>query len=201
MRGVRMNKLGVILFAFIIIVGGCIISRSVRNEDNEIESLTIEWQRLVDERGQTCQRCGSTEKEVEKAFHSLEQSLAPLGIKVTLEKKALDPATCAEDVSQSNRIWVGKRPLEEWLDAQVGQSHCGFCCAGLGDNVECRTIEVEGQAYETIPAELIIKAGLLAASRLLNVESNDPCRAKKTSIELPSSGCCPKSDSNLKECK
>ncbi len=83
--------------------------------------LKITWQRLVDEKGQTCQRCGSTEKELQKALQSLDKSLTPLGIKVALKKKALDPAVCAKDISQSNRIWIGKQSLEEWLGAKVGK--------------------------------------------------------------------------------
>ncbi len=150
--------------------------------------LKIEWQRLVDEKGQTCQRCGSTEKEVRKAFQGLKQSLAPLGIKVTLEKKALDPSTCAKDVLQSNRIWIGGRTLEEWLDAQVGKSPCGFCCAELGDKVECRTVEIGEQVYETIPADLIIQAGLLAAAELTKTETSGKSKAEKSSKEKP---CCP----------
>ena len=194
-----MKKIIAIVFA-LIIVGGCATVTSRTGKDNNMETLTIRWQRLVDEGGQTCQRCGSTGKEVQKAFHSLKQSLAPLGIKVTLEEKALDPATVAKDISQSNRIWVGERPLEEWLDAKVGKSPCAICCAELGDNVECRTVEVEGKTYEVIPADLIVKAGLLAASQLLAGGSGEPCNAPcceiKTSPEIPSSSCCPKPKSS-----
>lgn len=154
-------------------------------------ALGIRWQRLVDERGQTCQRCASTEKEVQNAFHTLRQSLAPLGIEVSLEKEALDPATCAKDLSQSNRIWVGGRALEEWLNAQVGQSPCQTCCEQLGDDVECRTVEVEGRTYESIPADLIVKAGLLAASQILTVEQNEPCCGETNLAEAPPGGCCP----------
>ena len=136
-----------------------------------MKALKVEWQRLVDEKGQTCQRCGSTEKEVQKAFQSLKQSLAPLGIKVSLEKKVLDPSTCAKDVLQSNRIWIDGRTLEEWLGAQVGKSACRFCCTELGNEVECRTVEVGEQVYETIPANLIIQAGLLAAAELTKKEA------------------------------
>ena len=193
-----MNKLLAIVFAFIFAgCGYCTTANSKAEEDNNMKILTIQWQRLVDEKGQTCERCGSTEKEVQKAFQGLKQSLAPLGIRVTLEKKALDPATCAKDISQSNRIWVGGRPLEEWLNAQVGQSPCATCCAELGSEVECRTVEVKGQTYETIPADLIIKAGLLAASQLFAVGPNEPKTSSKASFD----SCCPKPDTNLKECK
>ncbi|UCG31466.1 MAG: DUF2703 domain-containing protein [candidate division WOR-3 bacterium] len=151
-----------------------------------MKTLTIRWQRLVDEKGQTCERCGATEKEVQTACQNLEKSLTPLGIQVNLEEKALDSATCAKDVSESNRIWIDDRPLEEWLNAVVGKSSCEFCCEELGPDVECRTVTIEGRTFETIPANLIVKAGLLAASHLLNVESNEPCCGEK-----PSGGCCP----------
>ena len=179
----------IIVFSIFVIVFSIFCFQGcAEQKETKMKVLKIEWQRLVDEKGQTCQRCGSTEKEVQKAFQSLKQSLAPLRIRVILEKEALDPATCAKDISQSNRIWIGGRPLEEWLKAEVGQSPCGICCAELGSDVECRTVEVEGQTYEEIPADLIIKAGLLAASQLFTPK-------------IPSSSCCPQSNSNSKECK
>lgn len=128
-----------------------------------MKTLKIKWQRLVDERGQTCKRCGSTESELQKALQILEKSLAPLGIKVTIEKTALAPKIFTDDPSESNRIWISGRPLEEWLDAQVSQSPCCDIC---GD-AECRTVEVERKTYETIPSDLIVRAGLVAASQLL----------------------------------
>ncbi len=146
--------------------------------------LKITWQRLVDEKGQTCQRCSSTEEELQEAFQSLKKSFAPLGIKVTLKKKSLDPVTCAKDISQSNRIWVGDQSLEEWLGAKVGKNLCGFCCAELGDQVECRTVEVEGQVYETIPADLIIRAGLLAAADLYEGPSAKSCCPGDSSAKM-----------------
>jgi hypothetical protein len=156
-----------------LIAGSYAFTENIKGAD--MKTLTIRWQRLVDEKGQTCERCGSTEKEVQKAFRSLEKSLTPLGITVTLEEKTLDSATCAEDISESNRIWIGNRPLEKWLGALVSESSCEFCCTEIGSDVECRTIIHEGKTFETIPANLIIKAGLLAASHLLSVESSEPC--------------------------
>jgi len=157
----------------------------------------------VGKSGGTCSRCELTQKEVKDAFHSLEESLAPLGIKVTLDEKTLDSAACTKDISQSNRIWIGEHPLEEWLGAEVGKSPCGGCCAALGADVECRTIEVDGQVYEKIPAELIVKAGLVAASeRVVSAKSNPCCPKKacsKPCEKTASSSCCPKSDGSSKE--
>jgi hypothetical protein len=87
-----------------------------------MKTLTITWQRLlVDESGRTCDRCGATERELERAVHTLKQSLAPLGIEVVLVKKALDAVAFAKDALESNRVWIGGKPLEEWLGADVGQ--------------------------------------------------------------------------------
>ena len=83
-----------------------------------MKTLNIKWQRL-ESKGKTCPRCEATGKEIEKAVHSLKQSMAPLGIEVSLEKKVLTQEIFAKDVSQSNRIWIGAKSLEEWLNAKA----------------------------------------------------------------------------------
>ena len=127
-----------------------------------MKTLHIKWQRLVDENMQTCPRCRTTEKEINSAVASLRASLAPLGMDVQLEKGVLDRATFQESPTESNRIWISERSLEFWLGATVGQSQC---CDTCGD-AECRTVVVDGDIYEGIPSELIVKAGLKAAAEL-----------------------------------
>lgn len=136
-----------------------------------MKTLTIKWQRVESE-GKTCPRCEATGKEIEKAIHTLKQSMAPLGIEVILEKKVLTTEIFAKDVSQSNRIWIGARPLEDWLGAKVGQSPCP--CEVCGE-AQCRTLEIEGAVYETISAAIIIKAALMAASQLTLAEISESC--------------------------
>ena len=65
--------------------------------------LKIKWQRLVFQ-GEQCTRCSSTEKEVEKAFQSLKQSLALLETNVLLEKKELSLGTYKKDVLESGKV-------------------------------------------------------------------------------------------------
>jgi hypothetical protein len=153
---------------------------------NKKKILKIDWQRLVTD-GQTCPRCGDTGLEVEKASRSLEQSLAPLGIKVVLEKHELTPEAFQRDPSRSNRLSLNGVPLEEWLGLKVGQSPC---CGPCGD-AECRTLESGGQVYETLPADLIIQAGLRAASKLVNPQTVDPCCQKDAKVKNPKPSCCP----------
>ena len=89
-----------------------------------MKKLSIRWQKLVNEAGQTCERCGSTGNAAQTAFKKLQRSFAELGIDVQLETNAIDLATFRKDPLQSNRIWIGGRPLEEWFNAKVGQSQC-----------------------------------------------------------------------------
>lgn len=147
---------------------GCPPYRPLAKKSSNV--LKIRWQRLISE-GETCPRCGSTEKEVEKAISTLTQSLAPLGIEVVLEKQELSVAEFKKDPSQSNRIWLNNRLLEDWIGGEVGHSPCCDVCGPS----ECRTVEVKGQVYEVIPANLIIWAGLTAASQLIIPKDDESC--------------------------
>ncbi len=127
-----------------------------------MKELKIRWQRLVSG-GETCPRCTETGAEVEAAAAQLSRALGALGIRVALEKTELTPEAFSAAPLESNRIWIGGTPMEELLGAETGQSPC---CSTCGD-AECRTVEVDGRRYEAVSSELIIRAGLVAASRLL----------------------------------
>ena len=133
-----------------------------------MKKLIIKRQRLVNEKGKTCQRCGTTEEEIQSSVSSHQAALSSMGINVQFKKETLDMATFKESPAESNRIWVAGRSLEYWLGAKTGQSQC---CGVCGDS-ECRTVVVDGQTYETIPAKLITKVGLLAAAEMIGRESS-----------------------------
>ena len=144
--------------------------------------LSVRWQRLVDESAQTCSRCGLTGTEVRKAIDLLTSALQPLAIDVALNEKSLSPTECAADISQSNRIWIGGISLEEWLGARVGESPCEGCCDYMKgcletdrQTVDCRTVVIDNRVYEAIPAELILKAGLLAAAEMVMPAQGSSC--------------------------
>jgi hypothetical protein len=130
---------------------------------DKMKTLTIQWQRLVNESGQTCERCENTGDSVETAFKKLQKALSDLGIKVSLKLELIDYTAFKNDPLQSNRIVIAGKPLEEWIGGTVGQSQC---CTVCGES-ECRTISIDKNTFETIPEKLIIRAGLLAASELL----------------------------------
>jgi hypothetical protein len=134
------------------------------------KSLKIEWQRLISNE-ETCPRCGSTEDELDRAEIKLKESLEPLGIEVSLEKKELSIAEFEKAPLQSNRIWIDGKPLEVYVDARVGKSPCCDVCGPS----ECRTVTVDGQEYETIPSEVIVRAGMVAATRLIGTGNKVCC--------------------------
>lgn len=137
-----------------------------------MKSLPIIWQRLVSSDGRTCVRCNATYQEVQRAVGKLKEALSPLGIEPTLEIREIDEESFKANPSESNRIWIAGKPMEEWLGARVGSSRC---CSVCGDS-NCRTVEVAGNIFETIPEKLLIKAALAASSQLLEPFSDEPSR-------------------------
>ena len=151
-----------------------------------MKNLKIRWQRLVDEQGETCDRCGVTEESVKEALQMLSRSLKELGIDVILEQSKIDFYRFKEAPLESNRIWIADKPLEEWLEGIISASQCGTAC---GDSF-CRTLEVDGESYEAIPPELIVKAGLLASVELLKGEpQSGGCNSGACSSQPVSAGC------------
>ncbi len=120
--------------------------------------LKITWQRLLIE-DRTCPRCNDTENELDKAVAILEEKLAPLGWKIVVEKKPLTREQFDKAPLSSNLILLNDRPIEEYLAAHTGQSPCCDVCGPA----QCRTIEVDELSYETVPADLIVRAALTAA--------------------------------------
>jgi len=127
-----------------------------------MKTLIVRWQRLVNKSGQTCPRCTDTGEAVEAACSKLKKSLGELDIEVVLNKETLDFSIFTKDPLQSNRIWIAEKSLEEWIGATVCKSQC---CDVCGDS-ECRTITIDQYTFETIPQNLIVRAGLLAAAEL-----------------------------------
>jgi hypothetical protein len=143
-----------------------------------MKNLSFVWHRLVKD-GQTCNRCGETFEELEKAVAKLKSSLLPLGIEVTIETEELTEEAFKANPSKSNEVWIAGKKVEDWLDAPIGMTPCSTVCEGSS----CRTIEINGNSYETIPEELFIKAGLTAAGSILT------CEASPTSNSCCSGSC------------
>ena len=140
----------------------CQCSECGNNAAND-KVLIISWQRLISD-GNTCPRCGSTESELDKAVELLKNTLGSLGVKVRLQKIELTLEEFEKNPIKSNSIYFNGTVLEDLIEAKPGKSQC---CDVCGDN-ECRTLESEGKSYEVIPANIIIKAGLIAGAKIIN---------------------------------
>lgn len=128
-----------------------------------MKKLTIQWQRLLDDKNQTCPRCSETGETVETGARKLKNALAELDIEVELLQKGLDFLSFANNPLQSNSILINGKLLEEWIGGETGKSKCSDVC---GDS-DCRTISFGENKFESIPENLIIKAGILAAAELI----------------------------------
>jgi hypothetical protein len=130
-----------------------------------MRALPIVWQRLVDSQRRTCDRCQATFEALQEAVEDLKPALQPLGIEPTLETREVDEEAFKGDPSQSNRVWIAGKPIEDWLGVRVGKSPCPcLVCA----DCECRTLETETEVFESIPKEVFLRAALLAASELVS---------------------------------
>lgn len=98
----------------------------------------------------------------------LQEAQRPLSFERVLETREIALDAFKGMPSESNRIWIAGRSIEDWLDASVGKSTCCSACGGA----ECRTLEIGEETFETIPEHLILEAALFAASRILSTASD-----------------------------
>lgn len=133
-----------------------------------MKQLSILWRRLVNSQGDTCDRCNATYQEIKHSVEKLKQCLRPLGIDPILKIEPIDEKSFKANPSESNRIWIAEKPIEEWLSASIGSSPCCSVCG----KTECRTIQISGNNFEVIPEKIIISAALVATSHLL-ITGND----------------------------
>ncbi len=147
-----------------------------------MQTLSIVWQRLVDDQSNTCPRSQNTGAEIRRAVERIRAVLEPLGMQAVLECRELNQQAFLDRPLESNRIWIGGQPIESWLECRTGVSRC---CDEYGEQ-DCSTLEVEGKSYEAIPEELLVRAGIRAGISLL--EPGTP--ATGASANSTRSSCC-----------
>jgi len=130
-----------------------------------MKTLEIVWRRLVSD-GKTCKRCESTEDQLYLAVSKLRGMVLHLDTEVVIHKEEISEDEFSRNPLLSNQILINDKLLEEWVKGETGASSC---CGVCGDN-DCRTVSVDGNEYEVIPSELIIKAGLTAATAIQNLD-------------------------------
>jgi hypothetical protein len=117
-------------------------------------TVKVVWQRLVDEKGDTCDRCNKTYLNLEKVINVLKPALKQLGIELKFEKRAISLEAFEKNPLSSNEILIDGNPLEKVLGLKVGQSPC---CGPCGDN-ECRTLIDDTGEKEEVEERVFLKA-------------------------------------------
>ncbi|MDF1543122.1 MAG: DUF2703 domain-containing protein [Anaerosomatales bacterium] len=79
--------------------------------------VTVDVERLVVE-GETCDRCASTWDAARQAVEMVAAEAPGIGLAVDLREVPLSP----ERISDSNRVLVNGRLVEEWLDGVASSS-------------------------------------------------------------------------------
>ncbi|MGC9435923.1 MAG: putative zinc-binding protein [Methanomicrobiales archaeon] len=123
-------------------------------------ALTIEWRHIGGDVDTTCERCGETGT----ALHRVVEELRPVCAERGIALRVLETELPDERVAESNTILFNDVPLEDLIAGmEVTATPCASCACITGqDGVECRAVEVDGDRYEAIPAELIARAALKA---------------------------------------
>ena len=115
--------------------------------------VTVEVERLVVE-GETCERCGSTWEAALEAADMVAAEVAGIGLSVDVNEVPLSP----DRISDSNRVLVNGRSVEEWLDGSAAMTECASCGDLLGESVCCRSYEIDGVTSDSLPVEDIARA-------------------------------------------
>jgi len=144
---------------------------------NTDRTLVIHWRHAVCQNENPCERCINTPLEIQQAYENLKESLAGLGIVVTFEEKKIK--------EHDDHIYINDRDITDLLEGETIKTACMNCLDDKGDPRTCNSLKLGDNTYEVIPAELIIKAGLVAASELVTAAPEPPCGEKQT----PCKGC------------
>jgi hypothetical protein len=141
------------------------------------KQLIIHWQHTVCESKDPCDRCLKAPEQVILACEKLRSALAELDIQVIIIEQT--------EVDKGDYILLNQKPLEHYLNGKTVIRACASCLNTGNTQKEYNTLELKGTVYEIIPAALIIKAGLLAASELLDAQTPSPCPNKTTCPVCP----------------
>lgn len=127
--------------------------------------IVIKWQRLVDENGETCDRCNKTYQNLKEALSLIKSLLNKLDIDLTFEKVAINLDDFKKNPLSSNQILIDDEPIEKILSLKIGQSSC---CGPCGDK-ECRTI-IEGEKeVEEVPVKTILMSLLKRVNEIIEI--------------------------------
>ncbi|MFU8891972.1 MAG: DUF2703 domain-containing protein [Anaerosomatales bacterium] len=146
--------------------------------------VTVDVERLVVE-GETCDRCASTWDAARQAVEMVAAEASGIGLAVDLREVPLPP----ERISDSNRVLVNGRLVEEWLDGSAAMTECASCGDLVGESVCCRSYEIDGLASDSLSAADIARA-IRAAAGLAAPSESPSGDSPRTSVVLVTSSEC-----------
>lgn len=119
-----------------------------------MKKITVEWKYYAKD-GKTCQRCTLTGNNLHSVMEGLRKDLLLKNIELELIETVLPKSK----IPESNSILIDGIPIEQILPNTVkGESTCCSCGDLCGEPTDCRTINLNGQIFEEIPAVLIKEA-------------------------------------------
>ena len=123
-----------------------------------MRKILIEWKHY-DKQGETCSRCNNTGDNVKAAIGTICSEFKD--VKISYKETRL----AADKMAESNSIFINGQAIEDLLEATASENFCHSCTCLSGKGSNCRTIELDGNSYEAIPEELILKALRLVVGR------------------------------------
>lgn len=115
--------------------------------------IRIEWKHY-DKEGETCTRCNTTGDNIKAALEAISEDRSRKKIKIDYKETILE----ADKMPESNTVIINGQKIEDILNAKASENYCHSCSCLAGSDTNCRTIELSGQSYESIPKEMILEA-------------------------------------------
>lgn len=109
----------------------------------------------------TCERCMSTDDELDEVMMVLTPALELAGFDVEYNKVEMATAKMARQCRFLSSPTIRVNGLD--ICESVAENSCGCCSEISGTDVDCRVFEYGGQSYEVPPKEMLAEAILRTA--------------------------------------
>lgn len=118
-----------------------------------MKEIIVEWKHY-DKEGETCTRCNNTGDNIKKVLKKISKDAKFKNLNMSYKETKLE----AEEMPESNSIFINGKPIEDILSATASENYCHSCSCLAGAGTNCRTLKYLGDTYESISEEIILKA-------------------------------------------
>lgn len=104
----------------------------------------------------TCSRCRTTDKIVEKTLHDLQDAIQDAGVEVELKTTKLP----ISKLSQSNSVLINGIDIQDLINEGKTQRYtpCRGCSTIMDGSCDCRAYTYRGKKYTNIPKGMLREA-------------------------------------------